>query len=237
MKNGKLSLSGYITRLAILLALVVVLQTFGSYIKIGTVSISLVLIPVVFGGMILGVLAGTVLGFAFGIVTLIAGITGADGFTQILFTAHPFGTTIICIVKATAAGLVPALVFNAIKNKNQTVAAFTAAALAPIINTGLFIVGVLLFVRDTVAEHFLQGESIMYFLIIGCAGVNFIVEFVLNLLLAPALNRVYRVVGGKFSSDVAHEADIEEINKGAEKPSETAKDEARKSDKETKGEE
>lgn len=237
MKNGKLSLSGYITRLAILLALVIVLQTFGSYIKIGTVSISLVLIPVVFGGMVLGVLAGTILGFAFGLVTLIAGITGADGFTQILFTAHPFGTTLICLVKATAAGLIPALVFNAIKNKNQTVAAFTAAALAPIINTGLFIVGVLLFVKDTVAENFLQGESIMYFLIVVCAGVNFIVELILNLLLAPALNRVYRIVGGKFSPDATREADIYEPDKDADKPSEIAKAEERKSDKENKGEE
>ena len=62
MKNGKYSLSGYITRLAILLALVIVLQIFGSYIRIGTVNLSLVLIPVVLGGMLLGPLAGTVFG-------------------------------------------------------------------------------------------------------------------------------------------------------------------------------
>lgn len=213
MKNGKLTLSGYITRLAILLALVIVLQTFGSYIKIGTVSISLVLIPVVFGGMVLGVLAGTILGFAFGLVTLIAGITGADGFTQVLFSAHPFGTSLICLVKATAAGLIPALVFNVLKNKNQAVAAFAASALAPIINTGLFIAGVLVFVSDTVAENFLNGASMMYFLVIVCAGVNFIVEFLLNLLLAPAINRVYRVVGGKVAEKKDDEADKENAHK------------------------
>ncbi len=206
MKNGKLSLSGYITRLAILLALVIVLQTFGSYIKIGTISISLVLIPIVFGGMMLGMLAGTILGFVFGMVTLIAGITGADGFTQLLFTEHPFGTTLICLIKATAAGFIPAMVFKTLKKKNRTLAAFAAASLAPIINTGLFIVGVLLFVQDTITTNYLNGETIIYFLIIVCAGVNFIVEFLLNILLAPAIERVYCAVE-------THEISEDEIKK------------------------
>lgn len=221
MKNGKLSLSGYITRMAILVALVIVLQTLGSYIKIMSVSISLVLIPIVFGGMTLGVASGTILGFVFGLITLIAGITGTDGFTNVLFTAHPFGTSLICLVKATAAGFVPAVVFKALKNKNQTLAAIVAAALAPIVNTGLFILGVLLFVKDTVSENFLNGQSLMYFLIIGCAGINFIVEFLLNVLTAPALGRVYRAVDYKKS-----------VNSSApDKPENTEKTEEREKTK------
>ena len=34
----------------------------------------------------------------------------------------------------------------------------------------------------------------MYFLIIGCAGINFIVEFAINLLLAPSVYRIIKVV-------------------------------------------
>ena len=210
MKNGKLSLSGYITRMAILVALVIVLQTLGSYIKIMSVSISLVLIPIVFGGMTLGVLSGTILGFVFGLITLIAGITGTDYFTNVLFAAHPFGTSLICLVKGAAAGFIPAVVFKALKNKNQTLASIVSAALAPIANTGLFITGVLLFVQDTVSENFLKGESIMYFLIIGCAGINFIVEFLLNVLTAPALCRVYRAIAGKKNEDNSGKYSISE---------------------------
>lgn len=194
MKNGKYTISGYITRLAILLALVIVLQIFGSYIRIGAVNLSLVLIPVVFGGMILGPLAGTFLGFAFGMVTLVAGITGADGFTNVLFTAHPFWTAVICLGKATAAGVLPAIIYKAIAKKNGTAATFVASAAAPVINTGLFIIGVLLFVSDTVTENFVNGTTLMYFLIIGCAGINFLVELLLNLFLTPALIRVSRAI-------------------------------------------
>lgn len=205
MKNGKYSLSGYITRLAILLALVIVLQIFGSYIRIGTVNLSLVLIPVVLGGMLLGPLAGTVLGFAFGAVTLVAGITGADGFTNILFAAHPFWTAVICLGKATAAGFFPAIIYKAISKKNRTAATFVASAAAPVINTGLFIIGVLLFVSDTVTENFVDGTTLMYFLIIGCAGINFIVELLLNLFLTPALIRVTRAIEGAKGNTVDQE--------------------------------
>ena len=67
-----------------------------------------------------------------------------------------------------------------------------AAAAAPVINTGLFIIGAL-FLSDTLRANFVaEGTSVLYFLIIGCAGVNFIVEFLVNLLVAPALYRVVK---------------------------------------------
>ena len=51
----------YLVLLAIFLALVLLLQTLGSFIHIGPVSISLVLIPIVIGGMMLGPLGGAIL--------------------------------------------------------------------------------------------------------------------------------------------------------------------------------
>lgn len=195
MKNvGKYTLSGYVTRFAILLALVVVLQIWGSGLKIGTVTLSLVLIPIVFGGMILGPLSGALLGLAFGVITLVAGITGADAFTLILFEDHPFYTALICIVKAVSAGFFPALIYSALAKKNDVAATFVASAAAPVINTGLFILGALLMVRDTLTANFVNGTSVIYFLIIGCAGVNFLIELALNLVVAPALVRVTRAL-------------------------------------------
>lgn len=48
---------------------------------------------------------------------------------------------------------------------------------------------------DTLNANFVQsGTSVMYFLIIGCAGINFIVEFAINLLLAPSVYRIIKVV-------------------------------------------
>ena len=49
--------------------------------------------------------------------------------------------------------------------------------------------------QQTLADNFVaDGSSVLYFLIIGCAGINFIAEFALNLILAPALYRVLSVV-------------------------------------------
>ena len=71
MNNSKVSRlfsAKYVTTLAVLLALVVLFQVFGSYIKIGTTSFSFVLVPIVLGGVLLGVIAGAILGFAFSLV-------------------------------------------------------------------------------------------------------------------------------------------------------------------------
>ncbi len=183
-----------LVQLAILLALVIVLQQFGSSIKVGPTSFSLVLIPIALGGMLLGPGAGAFLGLVFGVIVFLAGVTGQDVFTQILFQDHPFLTAVTCLGKGAAAGFGAGLAYKLIAKKNTVVAGFTAAAAAPILNTGLFILCALL-MSDTLAANFVaDGSTVIYFLVIGCAGINFIVEFLVNLLVSPALNMVVNVV-------------------------------------------
>ena len=184
-----------VTGLAVLLALVIVLQIWGGSIRIGTTPLSFVLVPIVVGGMVYGVAAGSFLGLAFGVIVLIYGITGVDGFTAILFNDHPFWTAVLCLGKGTAAGAAAGLTFRLMKKKNAYVGTFLAAATAPIVNTGLFVLGALAFLRDTLQANFVaSGSSVIYFLIIGCAGVNFLVEFAINLVCAPALYTVVRLI-------------------------------------------
>lgn len=185
-------------QLAILLALVIVLQQFGSSIKVGPTSFSLVLIPIALGGMLLGPGAGAFLGLVFGIIVLLAGITGQDGFTQILFQDHPFLTALTCLVKGAAAGFGAGFVYKTVSKKNAIVAGFLAAAVTPILNTGLFILCALL-MSDTLSANFVaDGTTVIYFLVIVCAGINFIVEFFVNLITAPALNMVVNVVSKRL---------------------------------------
>ena len=183
-----------ITWFAILLALVIVLQIFASSIPLGFANISLTLIPIVLGGMILGPLYGGLLGLVFGIITLIMGITGKDYFTSVIFNDHPFLTAMVCIVKATAAGVGSAFIYRLFKGKNKYVATFIAAGAAPIINTGLFVLGALT-MSDTLNANFVaDGQTVIYFLVIVCAGINFIVEFVLNMICSPAIYRVCEII-------------------------------------------
>lgn len=183
-----------VTGMAVLLALVIVLQLFGGYIKIGTTPLSFVLVPIVLGGVLYGVGVGALLGLSFGVVVLIQGVVGIDGFTMILFQDHPLFTALLCLGKGAAAGALSALAYRLSAKKNSYVGVFSAAIVAPVTNTGLFILGSLAFLQDTMKANFLNGQTVIYFLIVVCAGVNFLVELAINLISAPSLYTVFKVV-------------------------------------------
>lgn len=193
------------TELAVLTAIVIVLQITGTALHLPFLAtpISLVLIPITLGAMVLGPKAGAWLGFVFGMVVLISGITSTDPFTGYLFQKSPVMTACICIFKSTLAGLLSGLAFKYINRKasNSIVAAFAASAVTPIVNTGLFILGCLCIsgtVSSLIADSGLS-QSVPYFLIIGCAGINFIFEFLVNMILAPSLNGLYKTITKKIS--------------------------------------
>ncbi|MBQ8320528.1 MAG: ECF transporter S component [Clostridia bacterium] len=179
--------------MGILLALVIVLQVFGGYIKIGTTPLSFVLVPIVLGAILFGPTVGGFLGFAFGLIVLLYGVFGLDGFTMVLFNDHPIWTSILCLGKGTAAGVIAGLVYKIVAKKNGYAATFVAAATAPLVNTGLFILGALL-MSDTLSANFVaDGTTVIYFLVIVCAGINFLIELAINLICSPAIYTVLRV--------------------------------------------
>lgn len=184
-----------ITFLAILIAIVILFQVFGSYIKIGATNFSLVLVPIVLGGILLGELAGLILGFVFSLTVFLMGLVGADVFTNYLIMNAPIQTVILIFAKGCLAGYIPALAYKFISKKNSYLATFISSVLAPVINTGLFILLAALLLKNTlVAGDFTDADGIMYFLIIGCAGINFIVELIINIVLAPVVKRVAGIV-------------------------------------------
>lgn len=194
MERKRFFTSRNIAFLAVLLALVIVLQVFASAVPIGATRISLTLIPIVLGAVLLGPLAGAFLGAAFGVVVIVVALTGGDPFTFTLFGDHPVLTVALCLIKGAAAGFVAGLLYKAIRKKNEYAAVLTASLAAPVVNTGLFILGALL-MSDTLNANFVaDGTTVMYFLVIGCAGINFIIEFIVNAVASPAIYTVERVV-------------------------------------------
>ena len=183
-----------VTILGVLTAIIVVLQIFGIYFRIGTISLSFVLVPIVIGGILTGVIGGTILGFIFGVITLVMGIVGADQFTFILFSDHPFLTILTCVIKGSAAGFMSGFVYKLLKDKNLTLSTFAASAVAPIVNTGLFIVGAFC-MADTLNSNFVaENSNVVYFIFIGCAGINFLIELAINLVLAPSVCKIIKAV-------------------------------------------
>ncbi|MDE6059238.1 MAG: ECF transporter S component [Clostridia bacterium] len=192
-----------IAYLAVLTALVVVLQAVGGAITIGTVQLNFTLIPIVLGAILLGPLAGGFLGLACGIVVLIQVIIGG-GFYAIIWTYSPVVTTFTCILKTTAAGVAAGFLYRLIAKKNRYVAVFVASGIVPVINTALFILGCLcmnsavtafrdILVNDAgLAEY--AGMNVFVFIVLVLVTFNFFIEFALNLVLAPAICRIESVV-------------------------------------------
>lgn len=190
-------------QLAMLIALVVVLQVLSAMIPPigGAVSITLTLVPVVVGAVLFGVRGGVVLGFAFGAIVLVNCMTALDPGGNILWGINPFFTALICFVKGIAAGFFPAVVYRLIAGKSDTVssgrkyaATMTAALTAPVVNTGLFVGGMLLFFRDTLYA-WAGDTAVITYILLGLAGINFLVEFFINVILTPAIVRIADAVG------------------------------------------
>ncbi|MDE5722261.1 MAG: ECF transporter S component [Clostridia bacterium] len=190
-----------ITFLAVLVALVVVLQLWGSTIPVGAggLNLSFVLVPVTLGAIILGPIAGLILGFVFGFVVLMTGVTGANFFTAYVLNDSPFFTVVTVLLKGMVAGFVSGVLFNVIKKKNKYVAVFVAAAVVPLLNTGIFILGALCMsgsLKTFVSSYMpdFNGRNIMYIIVVGLVTVNFFIELAINLICAPALHTVETVV-------------------------------------------
>ena len=194
--------------LAMLVALVVVLQLLGSFIKIGPLPMSFVLVPIVIGACLLGAKEGALLGAVFCVITMVMGVTGVDVFSFLLWEANPFWFVVICILKATAAGFCSGLVYKllgkAFGDKYTYLRTVLASITAPIVNTGIFVVGMLVFFFDTMQglpalfpDAFGQYGSAVELVFLGLAGVNFIGEFVVNLVLSPAMVRIIDTVKKK----------------------------------------
>lgn len=191
----------YMVQLAILTALVVVLQLFGSVIKIGPLPMSFVLVPIVIGACMLDYKAGAFLGAVFGVITMIMGVTGVDAFSHILWLANPVWFVVICVLKAAMAGMGSGLIYKALRGKNKLVQTIVASASAPIINTGIFVIGMLLFFFETMEglptmfpDAFGKFGNAFELVFIGLAGINFIGELVVNLVLSPAIVRIIDVI-------------------------------------------
>ena len=192
MKNEKHASVVRLTSLALLAALVVVLQTVATGIKVGPVPISLTLVPIVVGAILFGPGAGALLGGVFGVVCLIAGIAGTDQFTNLLWVTSPFWLTVVCVGKAVLCGWVAGLVYKAL-SKRQTLGCIVAAICAPIVNTGVFAIGMLT-VFQSILRDYAGGTNIVYYFFVAFIGINFLVELGVNTALSAAIARIVKAV-------------------------------------------
>ncbi len=179
--------------IAIFAAIIIVLQFLSCFVKIGPVSITLTLIPVVLGGILLGKGAGAVLGFVFGFAAwLFACVMGLDVGSAMLLAANPVLCTLLCILKGVIAGWGAAFVAQITHRCNKLISSVLAAITAPILNTGVFLIGARLFFYETVSV-WAGGKPTVYYFLIGLTGINFLVELIINLVFSAAILHLTKI--------------------------------------------
>ncbi len=180
--------------IALLTALVAILSYFGGFIKIGGLaSISLTLVPVVLGAALCGPAAGAWLGGVSGVVFFMT----ADAAFWLGLSAP--GTIITVMIKGIMAGWCAGLVYKLLEKYNRYLAIMVSAVVAPVVNTGIFLIGCLIFFIDAVKGFAAaEGMGMGAYLIIFFVGLNFVFELIVNVVLSPAIARVIDIAEKTF---------------------------------------
>lgn len=187
--KGKKISTSTIVGIGLLTAIVVVLQFVSMALRFGTFSITLTLVPIVVGAALYGWKTGAWLGLVFGVAVLLTGDAAA------FLAINIPGTIATVLVKGAMAGLCAGLVYRLVAKKNQVAAVLLSSITAPIVNTGIFLLGCRLFFYDTVQAWGagLSFENTFVYMIVGLVGINFLIELGVNLVLNPAILQIIKI--------------------------------------------
>jgi len=175
--------------LALLTAIIAMLQSLAALFPLYPFTLTLVLVPMVIGSALISPWAGAWLGAVFGFVVLITGNA------NLFLALDPAATISVVILKGALAGLAAGAVYKLLAKKSKTIAVIAAAIVCPIVNTGIFIIGSYMFFLPVVmdfAEHF-GHDNATAIIFLGFIGINFPLELGINLVLSPAVVRLVQI--------------------------------------------
>ncbi len=183
------------------LAAIVILMAFTpiGYLKIGVaVEMTLIMIPVAVGALTLGEKSGAFLGLVFGISSFIQ-CFGLSPFGAALLQINPVFTFIMCLVPRVLMGYLCGIIYKALCKVKKGVAIVIASFSAPVINTALFMLSLMLFFgkSDYIMSLRAGSENILAFMI-AFVGLNGLLEIVATTLITPPVAMAVKKAVRKF---------------------------------------
>ena len=150
----------------LLAAIAAVLRLVGSAIRLGPFSVSLVLIPLVLGAALYGWGMGCWLGLVFGAVVLLSGDAG------LFLAADPGGAIVTVLSKGIACGAAAGLCCRWLHPRYPRLSILLSALAAPLVNTGVFLLGCRLFFMPLIHQWAQQAgyASAGAYLMVGMLG-------------------------------------------------------------------
>ncbi len=161
----------FLVELAVLIAIELLLEITGlGYIKTGFLSFTIMQVPVIVGAIVLGPLAGTILGTVFGLTSFWE-CFGKDALGVTLLSASPLSTFILCVVPRLLMGLLCALVFKWLRGMKKTsVRCGISGLCGALFNTILFmsfLVALFSKVEPISSALMSQGGNVLKFIVIS----------------------------------------------------------------------
>lgn len=189
----------YLVQLALLTAILLLMAyTPLGYLRVGTIEITFLMLPVAIGAIIIGPSAGAILGGIFGVTSFIQ-CFGTSPFGVALFAINPVFTFIICMVPRILAGWIPGLIFRAMNRKKSNIWAYAAASFAaPILNTVLFVGTLLVLFGQT--DFIRSFGDTTWAIIVLLVGVNGLIEAPVCGILSTAISKAVSSITSKRES-------------------------------------
>lgn len=206
MVNKKTNLR-YLIELALLVAILLVMNITGlAMIPLPGQYASIMTVPVAIGAMMLGPLAGGVLGFVMGCISFYTAIK--TGFSTMILAGYSGGLMILLsfintIVTRTLMGLCVGWIFKAIHkiDKTKTISYYIGGIAAPLLNTLFYMtVLVIIFLNAPTIEQVLGAELLdklqnnVLLFVAAYVGVQALIEAAVGCVISGSICKVLRVV-------------------------------------------
>lgn len=198
-----------IVQLGVLIAIMAVLEFTGiGIIPLGFgVEITIMMIPVIIGGVVLGKWGGAVLGGVFGLLSFWE-CFGKSAFGTFLFGLNPVYTFIICVAARVLAGFFAGLAFEGFRKVDKTkLWSYGAAALVGSLANTILFVGLLVLLfwggEEFTATMSEWGMPVGSFWAYAGAivGVNGVIEAVFNTIVGSAIGKAVAAVTQLVNKD------------------------------------
>ena len=183
--------------LAVFSAIIAVMAFTVGYIPLGFMNATIIHIPVIIGTILLGPVDGGILGFVFGLTSLINN-TVRPNITSFVFTpfysldprfSGSFKSILICFVPRILIGVIAALLFRALmKTKlNKGISLAVTGFVGSMVNTIFVMGGIYFLYGESYAEAKGMGFSALFKVIMGVVGVNGVPEAIVAAILTAAI--------------------------------------------------
>ena len=165
---------------------------FLGFIPIGPLRATTMHIPVIVAAIVLGRKQGVIVGFVFGLLSLVLNTIQPTA-TSFIFSPFISGNILSlfeAILPRMAIGYVAGTIYQALKNKNQFIAMIVSAFLGALTNTILVLGGIYVLFGVSYAKALGKSFSELLPYLLGIIATNGMLEAVVGTIIALALSKV-----------------------------------------------